>query len=53
MAKFNIENEYTVVGVLEEMDQTLTALDKFLPRFFTGAAQLYNEFGELSFCLVF
>lgn len=46
MAKFNIESEYSVVGVLEKMDQTLGALEKFVPTFFSGAVQLYNELGK-------
>ncbi|ODM92231.1 Heparan sulfate 2-O-sulfotransferase 1 [Orchesella cincta] len=43
MAKLNIEQEYSVVGVLEKMDQTLSVLAKFVPRFFHEAAQVYSE----------
>ncbi|CAL8071367.1 unnamed protein product [Orchesella dallaii] len=43
MAKLNIEREYSVVGVLEKMDQTLSVLAKFVPRFFHGAAQVYSK----------
>lgn len=46
MAKFNIESEYSVVGVLEKMDQTLSAVEQLVPRFFSGSTLLYNEFGE-------
>ncbi|CAG9088257.1 unnamed protein product [Plutella xylostella] len=42
-AKRVVEQEYAVVGVLEDMNSTLTALERYIPRFFTGAAKLYWE----------
>lgn len=40
-AKQNVEKHYSVVGVLEEMDVTLKVLEKYIPRFFTGASKVY------------
>ncbi|XP_053606260.1 heparan sulfate 2-O-sulfotransferase pipe [Plodia interpunctella] len=45
-AKRVVEQDYAVVGVLEDMNATLLALEKYIPRFFRGATQLYWE--ELS-----
>ena len=40
-AKENVEKHYAVVGVLEEMNKTLTVLEHYLPRFFKGAKDVY------------
>ena len=45
-AKANVERWYPVVGVLEMFRETLEVLEKRLPRFFRGVANLY--YGELS-----
>ena len=37
-----VERTYAVVGVLEEMDKSLTVLEHFIPRFFSGAKELYH-----------
>ncbi|KAG1649449.1 Heparan sulfate 2-O-sulfotransferase 1 [Nymphon striatum] len=42
MAKYNIENHYAVVGVLEHMDKTLSVLEKYLPAFFSGVSEIYQ-----------
>ncbi|CAG9824938.1 unnamed protein product [Phaedon cochleariae] len=43
-AKMAVERHYAVVGVLEEMNTTLTVLEKYVPRFFEGASDIYwNE----------
>lgn len=42
-AKRVVEQQYAVVGVLEDMNSTLLALEKYIPRFFTGAFKLYWE----------
>ncbi|XP_033124470.1 uronyl 2-sulfotransferase-like isoform X1 [Anneissia japonica] len=39
MAKLNVERDFIVVGVLEELDDTFAVLEKMLPRFFTGAVE--------------
>jgi hypothetical protein len=39
-----VESEYAVVGVLEDMNTTLTVFEKYIPRFFAGARDIYyNE----------
>ncbi|CAH2091037.1 unnamed protein product [Euphydryas editha] len=42
-AKRVVEQQYAVVGVLEDMNSTLIALERYIPRFFTGALRLYWE----------
>ncbi|XP_050316102.1 heparan sulfate 2-O-sulfotransferase pipe [Anthonomus grandis grandis] len=43
-AKRAVEENYAVVGVLEEMNTTLTVLENYIPRFFEGASDVYwNE----------
>lgn len=42
-AKHAVEREYSVVGVLEDMDITLAVLEKYIPQFFAGATEIYNE----------
>ena len=43
-AKRNVEQHYSVVGVLEDMDITLQVLEGYIPRFFRNARQTY--YGE-------
>ena len=54
-AKENVEKHYAVVGVLEELNKTLTVLEHYVPRFFKGAKDVYwSEYNSyLSFCLLF
>ena len=40
-AKENVEKSYAVVGVLEELNKTLTVLEHYVPRFFKGALDTY------------
>ena len=40
-AMHNVEKSYAVVGVLEELNKTLTVLEHYIPRFFKGAKDLY------------
>lgn len=40
-AKENVEKYYAVVGVLEDLNKTLTVLEHFVPRFFAGAVKTY------------
>lgn len=48
-AKENVERHYAVVGILEEMNMTLTVLEHYVPRFFKGAKSLYwNEMKRFS-----
>merc|ERR1719483_1625532 len=48
-AKENVEKHYAVVGVLEELNKTLTVLEHYVPRFFKGAMDVYwNEVQKFS-----
>ena len=42
-AKENVEKHYAVVGVLEELNKTLTVLEHYVPRFFKGAKSLIKR----------
>ena len=37
----HVEKNYAVVGILEEMNKTLTVLEHYVPRFFKGALNTY------------
>ena len=54
-AKENVEKHYAVVGVLEELNKTLTVLEHYVPRFFKGAKDVYwSEYNSyLSFLSTF
>ncbi|TRY91731.1 hypothetical protein DNTS_018976 [Danionella cerebrum] len=41
-AKFNLVNEYMLVGVTEELEDFVMMLEAALPRFFKGATELYR-----------
>ena len=41
-AKYNLINEYFLVGVTEELEDFIMLLEAALPRFFRGAAELYR-----------
>ncbi|KAI5637084.1 sulfotransferase family domain-containing protein [Phthorimaea operculella] len=51
-AKRVVEEQYAVVGVLEDMNSTLTALERYIPRFFQGASTMYwdqlNTFNRIN-----
>ena len=38
-----VEETYSVVGILEDMNKTLKSLEGYVPRFFTGASKLFDE----------
>jgi len=42
-AKFAVENEYAVVGILEDIETSLAVFEKYIPQFFAGATEIYNE----------
>lgn len=55
-AKYNLINEYFLVGVTEELEDFVMLLEAALPRFFRGATELYRtgvyrmrRFGTRSF----
>ncbi|CAF96365.1 unnamed protein product [Tetraodon nigroviridis] len=41
-AKYNLVNEYLLVGVTEELEDFVMMLEAALPRFFRGATELYR-----------
>ena len=41
IAKSNVEKYYSVVGITENMQETLTVMEAKLPRFFDGAYDTY------------
>ncbi len=42
MAKFNLVNNYLLVGVTEHMGDFIAVIEALLPRFFSGAWDLYS-----------
>ena len=49
-AMHNVEQHYAVVGVLEDLNKTLTVLEHYVPRFFKGALNTY--WSKLKYILV-
>ncbi|XP_026473237.1 heparan sulfate 2-O-sulfotransferase pipe [Ctenocephalides felis] len=43
MAKRAVEQHYAVVGVLEDINSTLTVLEGYIPKFFKGASTVYYD----------
>jgi hypothetical protein len=41
-AKMAVEKHYAVVGLLEDLNMTLTVMENYIPRFFAHASQIYN-----------
>lgn len=41
-AKRAVEQQYAVVGVLEDLNTTFTVLENYIPRFFEGASQVFR-----------
>lgn len=40
-AKRAVEEQYAVVGVLEDLNTTLTVFEHYIPRFFQGSSEVY------------
>lgn len=51
-AKLAVEKHYAVVGVLEDMNTTLTVLENYIPRFFQGATDVYYGKQAVNFYLI-
>jgi len=47
-AMHNVEHNFFAVGVLEQFDDTLKLFEKMLPRFFTGATEVYHSDSKLT-----
>ena len=42
-AKENIEKYYTVVGILEEITESLVVFERFIPQYFKNATNMYTR----------
>ncbi len=42
-----MEKYYAVVGVLEDLDKSLYVLEKYIPRYFAGAREVYDTKEEI------
>lgn len=57
-AKANVEKFYPVVGVLENLNKSLSVMEKLLPNIFKGATQVdwpkssFNPLGKLTYWLL-
>lgn len=38
----HVEENFAVVGVLEELDMTMTVFEHYLPKFFKNATNIFN-----------
>ena len=45
-----VEQQYAVVGLVEDWDTSLAVMERLVPRFFTGAPAIYR--GEPELCSV-
>ena len=43
MAVANVEQDYSVVGILELMPETLKVLESFVPSYFHGISEVYDN----------
>ena len=39
-----MEKYFAVVGVLENMDKSIATLERYVPRYFSGASSVYHNF---------
>ena len=49
----NVEKHYAVVGILEELNKTLTVLEHYVPRFFKGALNTYWSKRDITIQLMY
>ncbi|KAJ8357408.1 hypothetical protein SKAU_G00202020 [Synaphobranchus kaupii] len=49
-AKYNLVNEYLLVGVTEELEDFVMMLEAALPRYFRGATELYRTGRDFRLC---
>lgn len=41
-AKRNVEENYAVVGILEDLNKTFAVMEHYVPRFFRGISSIYH-----------
>jgi len=44
IAKYNVENYYSVVGILEKWQETLQVFESYLPAYFKDVRKVYKEY---------
>ena len=44
IAKYNVENYYSVVGILEKWQETLQVFESYLPAYFKDVKKVYKEY---------
>lgn len=47
-AKQNVQENYLLVGVLEELEDVLLLLERLLPHYFTGVLNIYKSPGRFT-----
>lgn len=52
-AKINVIRNYLLVGVTEELEDFLFALEALLPKFFKGVLNVYKAPGWMCVCVCF
>lgn len=45
-AKLNVNENFLLVGILEELEDVLLLLERFLPHYFKGVLSIYKDPGE-------
>ena len=51
-AERNVEEHYSVVGILEDLKMSFTVFEKYLPKYFTGLQSTYQKGSiHLSHCI--
>jgi len=45
-AVHNVEKYYAVVGLLEEFPKSMKVFENFVPKFFSGASNIYEKMNE-------
>jgi hypothetical protein len=49
-AKMTLETEYSVVGVLERLEDSLKVMEAYVPAFLKGITRAYRKESELKLC---
>ena len=44
IAKYNVENYYSVVGILEKWQETLQVFESYIPTYFKDVRKVYKEY---------
>ena len=44
-AKYNAEKYYSVIGVVSDLESSLSVMEHYLPKYFSGVSQIYRQMG--------